>query len=182
MIYGLDPAGFISLTPGPGADAMACVLMNKAYLGICFSDQHKTALEKHIKKQILRAWSDPKSPIYEPAYHALLVKLNKATEGPATEPPKKRKRDAADQEGGKPAKEGGKAAKETRKADNAPETEKDDDDESETEQQEDEESEEETPPKKKQNKKAHVQLKKKAKAKAQKKKKPTVLTSGDEEA
>ena len=59
VLASTDANGMISCTPGPGVDAMACVISGKPYTGICFNHSHKLSLEEHIKQQILSCWQKP---------------------------------------------------------------------------------------------------------------------------
>ena len=97
MLYDTEVAGMLSCTPGPGADAMACIVMGKTYVGLCFNCHHKKAMEKQIKKLIMQEWATPKSALYEPSYHELVnqdAKSKKAKTAEHADP-------VTDEEGGK---------------------------------------------------------------------------------
>ena len=65
--------GVLDLTPGDGSLAMSAYRRGAVYLGLVFSDSHKTELMQHLEKTIWQAMSTDTDPLFEPRLVAALM-------------------------------------------------------------------------------------------------------------
>jgi hypothetical protein len=70
LIASYSLMGCYDLSPGDGNAALAFLWERRPYVGICFTDSHKSALMEWLVSQTLRAFGDQSSPFYEPKYQA----------------------------------------------------------------------------------------------------------------
>ena len=65
------------LTPGDGSMALAAIRKRIPFVGVCWTEEHKSGLTTHLEKQIFIAMQTEDDDLYEPA----LVEILKSGEG-----------------------------------------------------------------------------------------------------
>lgn len=113
-----DLAAVISLTAGPGSDALTCVRQRKPYFGVTLTDEHSNQLITWLEKKVWKAFTCEKDKLYQPGL-AEIISGREDDEGDddAKNEPKD---DEKDKKRGRPASSRGNG-KEPKKAKNGEE-------------------------------------------------------------
>ncbi len=68
FLHSTNAVATIDLTPGTGELAIAAVLEQVGYLGLCQTEYQKEFILTRLKKEVLKAMEEPTSKIYCPGY------------------------------------------------------------------------------------------------------------------
>ena len=76
LVHQVGPKGHlktvVDLTPLEPTLMMLCVEWKIPYIGICLTEHHRESVKRQLTKMVFAAFSDPRSPLHNPAVRALM--------------------------------------------------------------------------------------------------------------
>ena len=68
VLEGLSIRDVVDTTPGDGNLALACIMKERGYIGICYTEFHCTALRTHLVDVVLECFGNESHPLFHANY------------------------------------------------------------------------------------------------------------------